>query len=365
MPLPSTLQASIIIPAHNAAEHLDACLRSVFASRDVGFEVIVVDDASSDATVEIARRYPCRLIALDRGIFAANARNLGARHARGEILVFIDSDELVGQQTVATFVAALRDQPGVDAIVGSLTADTPAAGFLSRFKNFQHHFTHQNAAREGSTLDSGRMAIRRRVFEQLGGFEPAFSGASIEDIALGYRMRRLGHRIRFDPSIQIVHLKTYTLAQLLRSDIMHRAIPWTILMLRERVFRNDLNTRSSNVASVAAAALGAGSLLAGAAGFAAGWAIAAVAAVAIPLLNARFLIAVAGALGIGFAVRSALFLPFMYLYQGVGLGLGLVAAALGRSAAAGRTAPTPSFRIYEPTDEGPAAGAGGGARRCS
>ena len=74
------------------------------------------------------------------------------------------------------------------------------------------------------------MAIRRDVFLDLGGFEPAFAGASIEDIALGYRMVLLGHRIRFVPDIQLVHLKGYTLAQMVRSDIFHRAIPWTGLI---------------------------------------------------------------------------------------------------------------------------------------
>lgn len=218
-------EASVIIPAHDAGDVLSACLESVFRSEGVGLEVILVDDASTDETGRIARRFPCRVISVAANIMAANCRNLGARHARGEVLVFVDADEIVAPDTVRRFVQALRHEPGVDAVVGSLTADTPEPGFFSKLKNFQHHYTHQTADAEGATLDSGRMAIRREVFEKLGGFEPAFAGASIEDIALGYRMSRRGHRIRFDPSIQLVHLKDYTLAGMVRSDILHRAIP--------------------------------------------------------------------------------------------------------------------------------------------
>lgn len=346
-----TIEATVIIPARDAARLLGPCLRSVFENRGVGYEVIVVDDASTDATGTVARAFPCRLVTMAQPVFAANARNIGARHARGDILVFLDADELAPPDTVARFAQALRAHPEVDAVVGSLTADTPVPGFFSRLKNFQHHFTHQTAATEGATLDSGRMAVRRRVFEQLGGFEPAFGGASIEDIALGYRMHRRGHRIRFEPSIQVVHLKSYTLAQMVRSDVLHRAVPWTGLMLRERMFRSDLNTRNSNVASVAAAWLLPPALLAGFSGWSAGWLIAGAALALITLLNRAFLAVAARALGGTFAVRAALFLPWMYLYQGVGLLLGVLAFVTGRSVARKRSSRVADYRILEPERE--------------
>lgn len=350
---PATIEASVVIPARNAAATIGDCLQALFRSAGVRLEVIVVDDASTDGTADIARRQPCRVVRVARPIMAANARNLGAEHARGEVLVFVDADEVVLPETVARFVDALRRHPDVDAVVGSLTAATPAPGFFSRFKNLQHHVTHHTAATEGSTLDSGRMAIRRAVFHAIGGFEPAFAGASIEDIALGYRMRKLGHRIRFEPGIQLVHLKHYTFLDMVRSDILHRAIPWTGLMLRERVFRNDLNTRSGNIASVALACAVPAAMVAGLAGLAAGWVLAAVAAVAVVALNGPLVRAARAAYGLRFAVLTAAFLPLMYLYHGLGLVLGVGAYFAGRSVARPRTRPVAEYAILEPDAESP------------
>ena len=347
---------SVIIPAHDAEALLRRSLESVLRSEGVTFEVIVVDDASTDGTATVAREMACRVISVRENIMAANCRNLGASHARGEILVFFDADQLMEPDTLRRYAETLGKHADVDAVVGSLASDTPVPGFFSRFKNFQHHYTHQTADREGSTLASGLMAVRRHVFSELGGFEPAFGGATVEDIALGYRMRRLGHRILFEPSIQIVHLKGYTLRQLIRSDIVLRAIPWTGLMLRERVVRNDLNTRSGNVASVALAWLVPPALVAAVLGWARGssiasttaWIASAAAVGLITLLNRRFLAAARGRLGCWFALRAAAFLPVMYLYHGVGLIAGVLAYARGASVARRRDAPEPDYVIHEP-----------------
>jgi GT2 family glycosyltransferase len=343
----SAPQVSVIIPAHDAERVLARCLSSVFASEGVRFEVILVDDASTDGTLEIARRFPCRIIAVRDNIMSANARNLAARHARGDLLVFFDADELMEPDTLACFVAALERHPEHHAVVGSLAADTPEPGFFSRFKNFQHHFTHQTARAEGSTLDSGRMAIRRQAFADLGGFEPSFSGASIEDIALGYRMTRAGYRIRFDPTIQVVHLKGYTLRELVRSDIFHRAIPWTGLMLRERIFRSDLNTRGGNVLSVALSWLLPVGLVTGLL-WKPSWLITCALAATIALLNREFLLAAYRRFGAGFALGTAAFLPAMYFYQGIGLIAGVVAYGLGGSVAQERREPSAQYELLEP-----------------
>jgi GT2 family glycosyltransferase len=341
-------EVSVVIPAHNAAAVLPDCLESVLASEGVTFEIILVDDASTDETEQIARDFSCRIISVESNIMSANCRNLGARHARGEIVVFFDADELMQPNTLRTFVDALNEHPGVDAVVGSLAPDTPMPGFFSKLKNFQHHYTHQTAEREGATLDSGRMAIGRAVFIELGGFEPAFSGASIEDIALGYRMRRHGHRIRFEPSIQVTHLKGYSFGQMLRSDLFHRAIPWTGLMLRERVFRNDLNTRGGNVGSVILAWLLPFALTAGLVGWSLGWWAALAAILLVWAMNRGLLAGCRRQFGWWFAFRAAVFLPLMYFYHGVGLIAGVAAYLLGASVAREREAPIAEYQMIEP-----------------
>ena len=121
----SRLDVSVVIPAYNAGADLPACLDSVFASEGVSFEVVLVDDASTDDTADIARDRGCRVISVSSNIMSANCRNLGARHAGGEILVFFDADEVMRPDTLRRFVDVLRGDPDIDAVVGSLTAETP------------------------------------------------------------------------------------------------------------------------------------------------------------------------------------------------------------------------------------------------
>jgi GT2 family glycosyltransferase len=107
-----------------------------------------------------------------------------------------------------------------------------------------HHFVHQNGKPEASTFWAGCGAIRRSVFEAVGGFDDKnFPRASIEDIELGYRLRKAGHRILLDKNLQVTHLKRWTLGSIIRTDIFCRAIPWARLVLESKTLPNDLNLK--------------------------------------------------------------------------------------------------------------------------
>jgi hypothetical protein len=105
-----------------------------------------------------------------------------------------------------------------------------------------HHFVHQNGRTEASTFWAGCGAIRTSVFRQIAGFdEKKFSRPSIEDIELGYRLRRAGHRILLVPSLQGKHMKRWTFTALIKNDIMQRAVPWSQLLLETQHAPDDLN----------------------------------------------------------------------------------------------------------------------------
>src|SRR5262249_47747925 len=121
-----------------------------------------------------------------------------------------------------------------DACFGSYD-DAPAApNFLSQYKNLLHHYVHQHAHILASTFWTGCGAMRRVVFLGLGGFdEQTYRLPSIEDIDLGYRLRRRGGEIRLLKEMRCAHLKRWTARSMLRSDIFERGIPWTMLLWRE------------------------------------------------------------------------------------------------------------------------------------
>jgi hypothetical protein len=124
--------------------------------------------------------------------------------------------------------------------------DRPAErNFLSQFKNLLHHFVHQNADEEARTFWTGCGAIRRKEFLEAGGFSETYALPSIEDVEFGYRLKGSGKTIRLLKALQVTHLKRWTFAGLLRSDIAGRAIPWTKLACARGLPR-DLNFRLSD-----------------------------------------------------------------------------------------------------------------------
>jgi GT2 family glycosyltransferase len=145
----------------------------------------------------------------------------------------------------------LADRPELSALFCSFTKETTREETCSRHKNLLHHWTHQNASSEAITFCGGFGMIRRAAFLAVGGFDLQLR--FLEDVDLGYRLHRAGHRILLAKNLQATHAKAYTLGSLLRSDVFERAAPWVRLMLTHRIVRNDLNTRVHNVLSVLAA----------------------------------------------------------------------------------------------------------------
>ncbi len=196
------------------------------ASSYAACEVLVVDDASTDDGADICRRKKVRVLQLPRQSGPAAARNYGATRARGDVLFFVDADVLVRSDTLARVAGHFLNNPGVAAVFGSYDNSPAEQNFLSQYKNLYHHFVHQQASHEAVTFWAGCGAIRRDVFEAVGGFDQdRYAEPSIEDIELGYRMRRMGHRILLDKELQVKHLKQWKMGSLLRADVLNRALP--------------------------------------------------------------------------------------------------------------------------------------------
>lgn len=197
-------------------------------------EILVVDDGSNDGSAEIAAQSGCRVIRLDSNAGAAVAKNRGAAAAAGTFFCFTDDDVIVPPDIFLQINHAFLDK-SCDAVVGLLDPQTPASGFASQFKNLWMNFTYARFAgrdRIGLFYTSAA-AIRRDCFQQLGGFDENYRGASIaEDTEFGQRAWATGARIRLEPGIKVAHLKAYTLLGLLIEDF-RRAAALTRMRLRK------------------------------------------------------------------------------------------------------------------------------------
>lgn len=249
----SSPKLSVIIPGHNTEETLRECLLALSnqnLAREM-YEIIYVDDSSSDKSLEVAEPFVNETLKLTGGpVLSGAARNAAARIARGDILVFIDADVVVSRDTLSKLSDALESNSEFVAVFGSYDDSPGASGTVSQYRNLLHHHVHQTGEAEASTFWSGCGAIRKTIFLQLGGFP---HGVYLEDIELGKSIRMLGMRIRLDSEIQVKHLKRWSFWGMLYTDLFRRGIPWMRQLLYKPQVHSEighLNLKVSGITSV-------------------------------------------------------------------------------------------------------------------
>lgn len=249
-------RVTVIVPVYNGGWCLEQCLAGIRRSSYRDYELIVVDNGSTDHSVAIAQAHGALVAHCPGPSGPGAARNTGVKQATGQILMFVDADVVVHEDVLARVVARFTEDHRLAAVFGSYD-DRPAAGnFLSQYKNLLHHYVHQQGSRQATTFWGGCGAIRKDIFLKVGGFDQEkYPKPSIEDIELGDRMHRQGYRIYLDKDIQATHLKEWRLLSLLRAEIFYRAIPWSRLILERQGLVNDLNLKMSQRASAAVAGL--------------------------------------------------------------------------------------------------------------
>ncbi len=315
-PGPRRPTLSVVIPVNNGGRDFGLCLRGLRDSTWADYELVVVDDGSTDGTAGLAEAEGARVLRHPTKLGPAAARNAGALAAGGPLIFFLDADVAVHPDAIARGMARFEADPGLAGLFGSYDDSPAAPGLVSRFRNLLHHHVHQTGTfvddvRPARTFWTGCGLIRREVFLDAGGFDPQlYRRPAIEDIELGYRITRLGHRIVLARDVQATHLKHWTLFEMVRTDIFRRGVPWLLLMKRSRVVETDLNVAKSQRACVAATGLGLVGAVAGLR-FPAMLALLPMSLGAIVALNRDFYRFLARRQGLGFAVGSA-WLHFLY-----------------------------------------------------
>ena len=244
------LSVSVIVPVYNGGEKFRRCLASLKEAHLPPREIIVVSDGDTDGSWQLAEEFGAHVSRYPSPGGPGRARNLGAARARGKVLFFVDADVTVPPNAIGQVVMMFNREPGIDALFGSYDDEPAEPNFLSQYRNLLHHYVHQQGSEDASTFWGACGAIRRDVFLSIGGFDEGYGRPSVEDIELGYRLRKAGHRIRLCKSLQVKHLKRWDVVSMLKADFFQRALPWTEIILRERKFINDLNIGMSERASV-------------------------------------------------------------------------------------------------------------------
>jgi len=342
---------SVIIPARNAARTLPSCLRAL-AGQTLAqgrFEVIVVDDGSTDETAAVAAEHGARVVQI-ANVGPASARNQGVEAAEGSILVFTDADCAPEPDYL---VEILRPFEHADVVATKGVYRTDQSTWTARFVQAEYESRYRIMRRLESIdfVDTYAAAYRRAAFEAVGGFDESFPLPSVEDQELSFRLARGGARMVFCPDAVVTHRHANSFGAYFRKKV--KIGYWKVRVLARFPEKavSDSHTPSSLKIEILSLASALASVPVAAAG---GWWWLPVVAVAVFLCaSARFCLAVAREdLAVGLV--SPLYVLVRSLALGTGMSLGVLR---------GRLATAPEVRKFrKPKDSADAARESGAPR---
>jgi len=209
--LNSLPSASVIVPTYNRSGFIERAFASLVEQdypKDT-FEIIAIDDGSTDRTPEILKRF-CRDHTYFRSLSQANkgpaaARNLGIREANGDIVLLMD-DDCIAEKNWARELAGSYRSDNIGGVAGRIK-------FVASDNNIANQFAAHdigsgqplNAAGEIDFFVTANASFRRKVIEQVGGFDETFPYAAHEDVDLSHRVRRAGWRLLYHDAAVVDH----------------------------------------------------------------------------------------------------------------------------------------------------------------
>jgi len=246
---------SIIIPAYNAAGRLPRLLDSIFLAKDfTDFEVIVVDDCSLDDTGRVIELYNqgIHYFRLKRNSGPAKARNEGVKAAKGKIILFLDADVVCYSDTVSRVAKAFLKDPDLTAITGVWQRPRRSKKFFPNFKALRDwsYWINERQRKGYYYLFSTRIAaIKKDVFERLGGFNEQYRGADIEDIEFTYKIASR-YAVVFDKKIRVKH--EFEDFSVIAKKYFRRSFFWSQLFSQRRKFDPVAMTLRETITGAAA-----------------------------------------------------------------------------------------------------------------
>lgn len=223
----SNVTISVIVPAYNSGKTIENTLISLKKQTQTPDEVLIIDDASTDRTAEIAGKY-FGVVRLPENMGPAKARNIGIKKTKGEVIAFIDADCEATSEWVEAIKKRFAQNPDEAVIMGNVKIPSStflgdsisalgfpgggSVGFDKMWKVDENGYTNH--------ITSANFAVRKEIFEKYGTFDESFPLPGSEDPELSFRFTRLGVPIRYCPEVVVYHVPRTDMASFVRWQIV-------------------------------------------------------------------------------------------------------------------------------------------------
>lgn len=214
-PKPSRL--SIIIPALNEEKYINQCLEAIMKMDTVNMdlEIVVVDNGSTDKTIEICESYGARVL-IEREGTIASLRNYGAINSKGDLISFLDADCIVSKDWLSKALEYIRDKERI--VIGFRLSIPENSNWVA--KCWDLLFTKRNTTIEVDWVPSGNMIMKREAFVSINGFDETLE--SNEDYDFCFRIRNQGYKIISCSDTSVTHLRPpQNLAKIFQKELWH------------------------------------------------------------------------------------------------------------------------------------------------
>ncbi len=222
---------SIISTNYNKEDVLTDFFESVYSNGFSDFELIFIDDCSTDSSVKVAEKYPCRIIQNTQNLGPAASRNLASRQAEGSVLLFTDTDITIDPGGLERINRRFLED-GVKAMFGKLAFPPIRNTKIGRFWLYdEEEVCHYGGVKTGmvNCWSSTLGAVDTELFLEIGGFNESFKGADIEDHELAAKILE-HHEVFYDEELTF-----------------HHYYPSTKLVLKKMFVRSKMFARSSSI----------------------------------------------------------------------------------------------------------------------
>lgn len=320
------MNISVVIPVRNDLEKLRKCIDHIEASTKKPTEILIIDDASDPDLKNGLTGRDVSIIRLNKQCGPACARNVGAKAAKGDIIVFLDSDVFIQKDAFEKISFEFEDR-GEEAVVGIFDDYRYYKSFWGDYKNLWMKYSYERIPERAALFYTSLAAIKKDVFINTGGFDVNYGRPSTEDTAYGNVLWNNGIRPLINPKIKAVHNKEYSLYGILRTDFF-RASDLLKMKLRKNMGKFQEGNRTSVpfyfILSVFS------TLVAFLLFFATGQYLILISLLLLSiLLNINFLMWLFNKRGFIFALKSAAFIPVDHVAVLAGMASGFIGYLTG------------------------------------